>query len=187
MVEQARQRELLLVAAGELGRRLRRSRATNLEPLDPFRGRGALAPGRQQPAAAERLEAGQRNVVGDAEREREPFVLSILAEKACALRPAIAGRPVFRERGDLHASAANGLETENRAEQSRPSGAEQPRDPEHLTAPQAEAGGAGMEVLDLENRLAVLTVRPRKEIVDPAADHHGDDLVAGRVDGRVPG
>ena len=83
---------------------------------------------------------GQRQVVGDAEPERQPFVLAVLAQHAHALRPsgrAATPAPVYI--ADPDAAAAHRLEAEQRPQQPGAAGADQPGDAEDLAAMQREA------------------------------------------------
>src|SRR5260370_32569023 len=89
-MEQARERDLLLVAAGELARGLRRARALDRHPGDPRVRRLLLPGGQDQRPRTERLEPGQRQVVRHAQAEREPFALAVLAQQAHAGAPASA-------------------------------------------------------------------------------------------------
>ena len=93
-------------------------------------------------AGPERLEPRQRQVVGDGQAEREPFARRG-PRSACpcpgasaraARRPGVRRRRV-RVRCDR-------LEPENRAQQPRPPGAEQPGDAEDLAAMQRQRRGA---------------------------------------------
>ena len=140
VMEEPRERDLLLVAARQLGHRLPGPRVRSAEPGAERDGRGiprrAL---RSKPNRAGRRR--QRDVVGDRQPEREPFVLAVLGEQADALREAATRRrAAVPDRRHADPSAANRVEAEHRAQQLGAAGADEPRDAEDLAAVERQLG-----------------------------------------------
>src|SRR5262249_20646744 len=149
VLQQPRDGDLLLVAAGELPDGLRGIAAFHPQAVDPALRGGALAPAIDPPEAAKRLVLREREGVRNRLREHQPLLLAVLAQKPHALRPAVA-RSV-RARGRAHDADLAGvapIEPENRAQQVGPARADQAREPEDLARPELkrgalQPGGAG--------------------------------------------
>ena len=181
VMQQAGERDLLLVTARQLDDRLTGTARANAKTIYPSAHRAILPRRQHHDAGSEPLEPRQRKVVANAEAEREPLAAAIFAEHAHALAPAAGGcgRPFVDSKP--HASALDILEAEQRSQQRRPAGADEPGDPEHLAAVECQAGGARAERVHFEDRFSSLPRRARIEILDVASDHHADDLLRRKI------
>ena len=99
-MQQARERDLLLIAAGErahgLQRRARLDRSVSIQRA----ASRALRRESSQPRRSARVETRARDVVGERQRQREPFALAVFAQVAGALLDA---RPRLRGAATLDA------------------------------------------------------------------------------------
>ena len=139
VVQEARDRHLLLVAARQLADRLLRPLAADAELADPLLGqRAALR------RAHDHRHLRQRQVVGDAEAEREPLLLAVLADQRHALRPALTGRGGPGGGAQLHLAGYDRVQAGQRAQQLGTARADQARDAQHLAAVKREAGAFGL-------------------------------------------
>ena len=122
--------------------------------------------------------ARQRDVVGDRQPERQPFVLAVLAEQADALREPrrTAARRASQTRRHAHPPAAHRVETEHRAQQlgaARRRPGRRCRGSRRGAAPAAARSGSRVpdSLVQLEHRLAGLVRHVADRRVDAAADH----------------
>src|SRR6185312_12822761 len=127
VVQEAGDGDLLLVAAGELARRLVGALAADVQLFEPARRQRAARGGADQ-----RRELRERQVVGDAEAERQAFFLAVLADQSHPLRPARAGRGRARMAAELHGSREDRVEAGQRAQKLGAARADQAGDPQHL-------------------------------------------------------
>src|SRR5262245_56623881 len=92
VVQQARERDFLLISARQIRYRLPRPRTANRQTIDPPRGGGILSCRPNDWSRPERIEPRDRHVVGNAERAREPFATAVLAQHPHPLTPSIVRR-----------------------------------------------------------------------------------------------
>src|SRR5258706_1575055 len=129
LMHQPRERDLLLVAAGEPSDDDARSRRFDPQPLHDVLGLRILATTIDPSGARARFEAAHGHVVGDRKLEGQAFVFPVLAEVAEAVAE--------------HRYLSNCLlQTEEGADEIGPAGADQAGDAEDFAAMEIEAGHA---------------------------------------------
>ena len=132
---------------------------------------------------AEPFEPGQGHVVRNRQRRREPFFLSILADEAHALLPALMRMGRAGIGGEPHLAGPHRFEAEESAQEARPAGAEQAGDADDFSAMQRQRPGSRTEVVDVENRFAVGPRGVWIERFDRSADHQPHDLLSVQLRG----
>jgi len=189
LMQQPRQRHLLLVPAREARNRLVGPLRADAEAPDPLAGRLACAAAAQQaerdvgPEAAEGQVIDHRQVLGQA------FGLAVLRQVPDAARQHPRGLPAGgRDALDADLAADDFVEAEDGPHQFRPAGADEPGNAEDLAAAEHQvrmlrhlAARQGREV---EDRLADVVRRAVVHVGEFAADHEADDL-GGRRRGHV--
>ena len=155
VMEQPGDRDLLLVAARELGNGLTRAAGLDVKPLHPARRGAILCAWEDHRPRPKPLESRERHVVGDGQRRGETFLFAILAEKPAPHAPPLVRCWRPRPRAEAHAPGAHRLETEESAHQPGAPGAEQSGNAENLAAVQRECRARRAECGDVENRRAL--------------------------------
>ena len=185
-MEQPRDRDFLLVAAGQLADCLPRSAALDGQPLDPRRGcasswREAARTARARGLRAATASGCRRRDSADG----EAFVLAILAEHPDALLPALRagdGRP--DPRAHAHAPAAHGSRPKiDRSNRVRPAPS-RPAMPKISPRCSVKVADIGPNASTSRMRSPSVARRARIEIVHVAADHQRHDLGCLSVGGR---
>ena len=140
MVKQPGDRHFLLISAGERADGLARPTAFDRQPLHPMAGGGVLSARLHQTRRAHSLQAGKREVLGDAERKGEAFHLAIFTDHADPLAPTLCGGSGAGVGFDAELAVANLIKPENRAQQFGTAGTDQAGDAEHFAAAQLQRG-----------------------------------------------
>ena len=189
VVQQARERDLLLVAARQLADRLPRARAADRQPLDPAR-RGLVC--RAGSTSDARSEIGRAATASGCRRcsspsaSPSPLRSSLSMPTPCAPRARAATRPLNRRRRVMR-PLRTGLEPEDRAQQPRPAGADQAGDAENLAAAQRERRRTRARRSSTSSSTSPGSRgAARIQIVDAAADHQLDDRVRAQLRGPPP-
>ena len=161
MVEEPRERDLLLVAAGELRDALGRAAGADREPVDPVARRAVALREADPPEAAHGPEAREREVVLDRKSERETFALAVLGEEPDALREARSrrGPRVAAPPPTATVPLRMAVEAEDRAQALGAARADEAGDPEdlaraHLEGRRAAAAAVPADVLDAQGDVA---------------------------------
>src|SRR5438128_2637684 len=103
MFEQARERDLLLIAPRQLSDQLRAIAALHAQLIDPALRHRALAAGTDPAEVTESLVLREENVVRNGLRQHQALLLAVLAEKTNALRPPVTRiRAIGRTADDAH-------------------------------------------------------------------------------------
>ena len=135
----------------------------------------------------ERLEPRQRHVVGDAQCQREPLALAVLADHPDALPPAPRGAAAPAYDADARPRPLRtGSSPKMRAQQLRAPGADEPGDAEHFAAVQRQRSRSlAPSAVELEHRLAGRRGEPRVELARPSARPSSRRSARRRVRGRA--
>ena len=141
----------------------------------------ALPRGKDESGAAEWLQPRHREVVSDVESERQPFVLAIFTEHADALLPAPARARGSPGDADANASRADRLHPEYRAQQPRPPRSISPAIPRISPRCSVKVADPGSRASTSSRGVPFEPRRRAERDRRPAADHHLDDLLLGRV------
>ena len=175
MVEQAGERDFLLVAAGEICNELCRSRCANVEARYPLMGNGVQFFGRDDSSG----QAREGEVVGQAHRLGEALVFTVFAEQSHSLSEALCrccAARVVRE-GDI--AFADGVKAKDGAQKFRATRADKSTNAEYLSAVQDEGCAVRVRVRQrglVRSRSGSPGVRLErgKKVVDLPADHEVD-------------
>ena len=185
VVEQAGERDFLLVAAGEVRNGLCRSRCANAEARYPLAGNGSQFFRRDDPSG----QAREGEVIGQAHRLGEALVFAVFAEQSHALRETLCrccSGCVVRE-GDI--AFADGGKAKDGAQKFRAARADEAANAEYFSAVQNEGRAVrervGSEVREVEERLARCAIGAGEKVVDLSAYHEVDDVGYGRLGDRA--
>ena len=181
VVQQARERDLLLIAARETRHFLRVTRCADIETRDPLACALPLPRRRHEKPSRGPFESRQRHVVRDVQVRREPLAGPVFAEHAHPVPPPIRRRERTNVDAELHRSFFHRGEPEEASKQPCTAGAEQPGNPENLAAMQRERRRLeplGRKSLEGQQRGAHGALPAWIQVFERASDHQADNLIA---------
>ncbi len=130
MMQQPRDGDFLLIAAGQVADRLPRGSQADIQPVDP--GPGALRPGFAGDGIAGSFDSARFSAM--LKSSAKPSALAVLADHSDALRPPPSGRKRADMGGDAERSITERLKPEDRAKQFGSARADQAGNAQHLAA-----------------------------------------------------
>ena len=180
-MQQSRDGDLLLITTTQPADALRRPLALDGNLRDPRLARLALTRRHYQAERPKPTQTRQREIVRDAQAERETFSLAILAHKTDTLRPSLLRRGDSGELPHANLAAHHFVQTENRAQQLRSPRADEAGDAQHFATPQLKRSRARLgytaEFLNFQNHIARRALGAWIKFLHVSPDHERDDFL----------